>query len=141
MTTQIGVPGFDFEIVSFDALEDAPDGGAMNIVDPGESFQMRLRFTGSGAMWTNLEKLELHYHVRYYADGIGITDEINLGEFFGHLTLGGGIYEATKAVSIANPGVYKCAATIYFFTPGHGQFTGLLGFSDDLVVMVHPHEE
>ncbi|MEZ4714075.1 MAG: hypothetical protein R3A44_43225 [Caldilineaceae bacterium] len=141
--TQTGSTDFKFDILSFESLEDAPDGGSQYIVDTGESFRLRLRFTGSGVMWDNLEGLGLHYHVKFYADGIGIPDELILGEVFAELDPSGAttIYEPELRVSIAKEGVYKCAATVFFFTATHGPFHGLLGFTDDLVVFVHEHEE
>ncbi len=113
----------------------------ITILDRGDSFDLTIRFTGSGFVWNWLKTLGATYKVEAHAEGYGNTaGEYNLGSVTGALNPANNTYNVVLPVSgatINRNGVYMIAAMVTFDPP----LNGLLGFVEGLKIMVHELEE
>ena len=104
------------------------------ILPPGNPFDLKVDFDGSGAAWTALEMLLAAYTVKFYAERIGAgpsPSEHDLGTVPGALGTGPYTASQTVAANTLTEGVYRIGCLIEI-VPG----SGVVGFEEGLVISI-----
>ncbi len=158
MNDQPNVPLLDFDVTTMVVTREGepvytPGWNVTHIVDRRESFELQIRFKISGPIWDNiivpaaggLQNIEAKFEVA--ADCIGGPD-VKLGTATKSLTdlaKSGTTYTYKHIVpknTINIDGVYEVAAVVSMQNKTTGSpYTGMLGFSEGLKILVHERED
>jgi hypothetical protein len=114
-----------------------------NIVDVDEDFQLRARIEGSGSTWNNLKATDHKVKAQFYAEGMGpgVPDQTFGDPVFEDIAADD-FWVESETVSVADEGIYRCGVVVTVYDDTEAiPWVGWLGYNEDCVLQVNPHEE
>jgi hypothetical protein len=113
-----------------------------NIVDVGESFQLKARIEGSGSTWNNLKATDHKVRAQFYAEGMGPgVPNQSFGEKFADIS-GDDFWVTSDPDDVAHEGIYRCGVVVTIWDDAEtNAWKGWLGFNEECPLQVNPHEE